>query len=93
MEKELERMRVELRKAAESDSEKVMANAERMSLAVVESAKMTAEQEVRKARETLKNEAVELAVQMAETMIREKISEKDRKRIVEDYLVRVGGMK
>jgi len=64
-----------------------------MSLAVVESAKMTAEQEVRKARETLKNEAVELAVQMAETMIREKISEKDRKRIVEDYLVRVGGIK
>lgn len=93
MEKELERMRVELRKSAETDSEKVMANAERMSSAIVESAKMTAEQEVRKARETLKNEAVELAVQMAETMIREKISEQDRKRIVEDYLVKVGGMK
>ncbi|MCX5872853.1 MAG: ATP synthase F0 subunit B [Deltaproteobacteria bacterium] len=93
MEKELDRMRVELRKAAESDSEKVMANAERMSGAIVESAKMTAEQEVRKARESLRNEAVELAVQMAETMIREKITEKDRKRIVEDYLVKVGGMK
>ncbi|MDA8407422.1 MAG: ATP synthase F0 subunit B [Deltaproteobacteria bacterium] len=93
MEKELERMRIELKKAAESDSEKIMANAERLSIAVVESAKMTAEQEVRKARENLKNEAVELAVQMAETMIREKISEKDRKRIVEDYLVKVGGMK
>jgi len=93
MEKELERMQIELRKSAESDSEKVMANAERMSVAIVESAKMTAEQEVRKAHESLKNEAVELAVQMAETMIREKISEKDRKRIVEDYLVKVGGMK
>lgn len=93
MEKELDRMRVELRKAAESDSEKVMVNAERMSGAIVESAKMTAEQEVRKARESLRNEAVELAVQMAETMIREKITEKDRKRIVEDYLVKVGGMK
>ncbi len=93
MEKEVDRMRVELRKAAESDSEKVMANAERMSGAIVESAKMTAEQEVRKARESLRNEAVELAVQLAETMIREKITEKDRKRIVEDYLVKVGGMK
>ncbi len=93
MEKELERMQVELRKSAESDSEKIMENAERMSVAIVESAKMTAEQEVRKARESLKNEAVELAVQMAETMIREKISEQDRKRIVEDYLVKVGGMK
>ncbi|MFH0960778.1 MAG: ATP synthase F0 subunit B [Pseudomonadota bacterium] len=93
MEKELERMRVELRKSAEGDSEKIMANAERMSSSMIESAKITAEQEVRKARETLKNEAVELAVQMAETMIREKISEQDRKRIVEDYLVKVGGMK
>lgn len=92
MEKELERMRVELRKAAESDSEKVMANAERMSAAMVESARITADQEVRKAREFLKNEAVELAVQMAEAMVREKISDKDRKRIVEDYLVKVGSM-
>ncbi|MCL5125272.1 MAG: ATP synthase F0 subunit B, partial [Deltaproteobacteria bacterium] len=83
MEKELERMRIELRKSAESDSEKVLANAERMSATMIESAKMTAEQEVRKARESLKSEAAELAVQMAETMIREKISEKDRKRIVE----------
>ena len=93
MEEELERMRVELRKSAEGDSEKIMANAERMSSAMVESAKITAEQEVRKARETLKKESVDLAVQMAETMIREKISEQDRKRIVEDYLVKVGGMK
>ena len=93
MEKELERMRIELRKSAESDSEKVLANAERMSATMIEAAKMTAEQEVRKARESLKSEAAELAVQMAETMIREKISEKDRKRIVEEYLVKVGGMK
>ncbi len=93
MEQELERMRVELKKSAEGDSEKIMANAERMSSAMVESARVTAEQEVRKAREALKNEAVDLAVQMAETMIREKISENDRKRIVEDYLVKVGGMK
>ena len=93
MEEELERMRVELRKSAEGDSEKIMANAERMSSAMVESAKITAEQEVRKARETLKKESVDLAVQMAETMIREKISEQERKSIVEDYLVKVGGMK
>lgn len=93
MEQELEKMRAELRKSAESESEKVQANAERMAVAIVESARVTADQEVRKAKAALKSEAVEMAVQMAETLIQEKINEDDRKRIVEDYLVKVGGMK
>jgi len=93
MEKELEKMRAELRKTADSESGKVVANAEKVAAAMIESAKLTAEQEVRKAKIILKNEAVALAVEMAETLVREKIDEDDRKRIVEDYLVKVGGMK
>lgn len=93
MAQELEKMRAELRKLAEADSEKVLINAERMSTAMVESAKVTAAQELRKAKIELRNEAVDLAVDLAETLIRERISEDDRKRIVEDYLLRVGGMK
>jgi F-type H+-transporting ATPase subunit b len=93
MEKELERMRAELKKSADAETEKVVAGAERMALAMVEAAKVSAEQELRKAKIALKNEAVEMAVQLAETLIREKINEQDRKRIAEDYLVKVGGMK
>ncbi len=93
MEAELEKMRGELRKSAETEKEKVIANAERMANAMVESAKVAAEQELRNAKIALKNEAVELAVQLAEALIRERINEDDRKRIVEDYLVKVGGMK
>ncbi|HMK35983.1 MAG TPA: ATP synthase F0 subunit B [Desulfomonilaceae bacterium] len=93
MEKELEKMRVELRKTADAESGKVLANAEKVAAAMIESAKLTAEQEVRKAKEALKNEAVILAVEMAETLVQEKIDSDDRKRIVEDYLVKVGGMK
>jgi F-type H+-transporting ATPase subunit b len=93
MEKELEKMRGELQKAAEGESQKVVANAEKMASAIIESAKIAAEQEVRKAKISLKDEAVTLAVEMAESLIREKISDDDRKRIVEDYLVKVGGMK
>lgn len=93
MEAELEKMRAELRKSAETEKEKVLANAERMANAMVESAKVAAEQELRNAKMALKNEAVELAVQLAEALIRERINEDDRKRIVEDYLVKVGGMK
>lgn len=93
MEHELEKMRDELKKSAETESQKVEANAERMAVSMVEAAKLAAEQEVRKAKIALKNESVELAVEMAESLIREKIGEDDRKRIVEDYLVKVGGMK
>jgi F-type H+-transporting ATPase subunit b len=93
MEMELEKMRAELKKSAEVESEKVLSNAEKMAATMVESAKVTAEQELRKAKIALKNESVELAVNLAETLIREKIDANDRSRIVEDYLVRVGGMK
>jgi len=86
-------MRAELKKSAEVESEKVLSNAEKMAATMVESAKVTAEQELRKAKIALKNESVELAVNLAETLIREKIDANDRSRIVEDYLVRVGGMK
>jgi F-type H+-transporting ATPase subunit b len=93
MEKELDKMRGELQKAADAESQKIVSNADRMAASMVESAKVAAEQEVRKAKIALKNEAVGLAVELAESLIREKINEDDRKRIVEEYLVKVGGMK
>ena len=93
MEQELAKMSAELKKASESDSQKLVATAEKLASSMIESAKMTAEQEVRKARILLKNEAVEMAMSMAEALIKEKINDQDRKRIVEDYLVKVGGMK
>lgn len=93
MEAEIERMRGELRKTAEVESDKIISNADRMAATMLESAKMAAEQEVRKAKTELRNEAVQLAVQLAESLIREKINEDDRKKLVEDYFVKVGGMK
>ncbi len=93
MEKEVEKLSAELRKSADAESAKIEANADKLAASMVEAARLAAEQEVRKARVTLKSEAVGLAVQMAESLIREKINDTDRKRIIEDYLEKVGGMK
>jgi F-type H+-transporting ATPase subunit b len=93
MEKELDKMRMELSKSAEAEGEKIVANASRMAASVVEAARLTADQEVRKAKAALKNEAVDLAMGMAEALVREKITDEDRQRITEDYLAKVGGMK
>ncbi len=93
MEQELEKLRAELQKSADAESTKIMANAEKMASGMVDAARLAAEQEVRKARATLQNEAVGMAVQLAESLIREKVNDADKKRIVEDYLVKVGGIK
>ncbi len=93
MEQELDKMREELRKAADAESLKVVSSADKMAANMIEAAKLAAEQEVRKAKIVLRNESVDLAVELAESLIREKIGEDDRKRIVEEYLVKVGGLK
>ncbi len=93
MDKELNKIRAELRKATEMESDKVVANAERMAKGMIDAARVAAEQEVRKARAALQGEASRMAVEMAEGLIREKISEADQKKIFEDYLGRVEGMK
>ncbi len=93
MAKELDLMRAEMKKSAEGESKKVGENADRMAKAMIETAKLAADHEVRKAKALLRNEAAELAVEMAEALIREKITEDDRKKIVGEYLAKVGGMK
>ena len=93
MEQEIERLKAELKKSAAAESEKVVANADRMAATMVESAKLAAEQEVRKAKAELQAESVDLAVEMAEALISEKIGDDDQKKIVEEYLSKVGGMK
>jgi F-type H+-transporting ATPase subunit b len=93
MEQEIERLKAELKKSAAAEGEKVVANADRMAATMVESAKLAAEQEVRKAKAELQAESVDLAVEMAEALIREKIGDDDQKKIIEEYLSKVGGMK
>ncbi len=93
MEQELAKMRAELAKASEAESKKLLEAADAMMFKMVDAARLAAEQEVRKAKAAVKNEAVDLAVELAEALIREKITDQDRRRIVEDYLDKVGGMK
>lgn len=93
MEEELGRMKAELAKSAEGEKRKVLLNADRMAEGIVEAAKIAAQQEVRKVRASLQNEAVDLAVATAEAIIKEKIGPEDHKKMVDDYLARIEGLK
>lgn len=92
MEQEIDRLKEELKKSADVEGEKIIANANRMAETMIESAKLAAEQEVRKAKAEIQAEGVDLAVEMAEALISEKIGDSDQKKIVDEYLSKVGGM-
>jgi F-type H+-transporting ATPase subunit b len=60
---------------------------------VVESAKAELAQDVRRARQELRREVSDLAVSVAERLIRKSLRDEDHRRIVEDEITRLQGVK
>ena len=56
----------------------------------VESAKAQMDSDVRRAREELRREVSELAISVAEKLVRRSLRDEDHRRIVEDTIARVG---
>lgn len=77
----------------EGDLEKsrMVAEAERYATKLKSDGEKIAAQEVRKAREILKEETVRLSVELAEKLIQDKIGSADQKRLAEGYLARLEG--
>lgn len=78
-----------IRKEAESEKERIIAEAKMTADKIREQAAATASQEVLKAKAELRGEAARLAVQMAEQSLRENIKKDDQDRLVNDYLTKV----
>ncbi|ABB33622.1 H+transporting two-sector ATPase B/B' subunit [Geobacter metallireducens RCH3] len=78
-----------IRKEAELEKERIIAEAKLTADKIREQAAATASQEVLKAKAELRGEAARLAVQMAEQSLRENIKKDDQDRLVNDYLTKV----
>ncbi len=78
-----------IRKEAELEKERIIAEAKMTADKIREQAAATASQEVLKAKAELRGEAARLAVQMAEQSLRENIKKDDQDRLVTDYLTKV----
>lgn len=73
----------------EAEKAKIIAKAEMVAVRIKEMAKLTIEGETKKAVQELKREVAEQATQMAEELIKKKITSGDQKRLVEEYLTKV----
>ncbi len=76
-------------KEGELEKQKIIESARAMSKRIEEQAKLTINQEVKKAKEQLQDEIVELATRMAEDIVRSNIGPDDQKRLVNEYVEKV----
>ena len=78
-----------LKEAAE-EQRKLVEGARREAHQLVESAKAQMESDVRRAREELRREVSEIAISVAEKLVRKSLRDEDHRRIVEDSIARIG---
>jgi F-type H+-transporting ATPase subunit b len=83
---EMEELKRILVEQGQVEKEKLIASAKEEAEKIRREAEITASQEFKKAQVLLRKEAVELAANLAETLLRDKVSEKDHERLLQEYL-------
>jgi F-type H+-transporting ATPase subunit b len=83
---EIDRVRQEMREAAESERKRILAEAEARRVRMEQDARLLIEQEIKAARETLVRETVRSAVASAEEILKNQLAPDDHDRLANDYL-------
>ena len=81
-----------LQQEGELEKGKMIEEAEKLARRIKSDSERIAAQEIQKAKETLKTQAVQLSLELAERIIREKFQESDQKRLSEKYLKQLEGI-
>jgi F-type H+-transporting ATPase subunit b len=89
LERELEGIRETSRERAETEREHILADARAAAERIRGEASTAIERELRRARERLRDEASELAVELAEGLLREQVTDDDRNRLLDEFIARV----
>ncbi len=86
---ELKAMEAKATLEAEREQERMRQETEALVAKLKLQARQMADQEVASAQRSLRNEAAKLAVEVAEKLVKENVSDSDRQRMVENYLEKV----
>jgi F-type H+-transporting ATPase subunit b len=89
-ESEMDELRRMLIDQGRREKEKILANAQKEAEKIRRQAALTAEQELKKARFMLRQEAVELAGQIATSILQDRIADKDHDALIRDYVEKLG---
>ena len=79
-----------IRREGELEKQKIIENAKQMAIKIEQDAEKAAEMEVAKARRELQQEAAQLAVDMAEKMLKKNFTKDDDTRLIDEYMQKVG---
>lgn len=88
-EEEIQGIAAMIKAQGEEEKKRIIADAERASVKMKEDAKARMDQELKKAKNELRLEASELAVQMAEDILKKKVTKEDHESMVREYLDRM----
>ena len=86
---ELDGIRNMSRERADAERESLLEDARRSADRIRQDAAAAVDQEVRRARATLHDEASKLAVELAAGILREQVTEQDRDRLLEEFIGRI----
>jgi F-type H+-transporting ATPase subunit b len=89
LEEELEVIRARSRQRAESERTQILADANATAERIRADAIAAIEQELRRSRAILHEEAADLAVERAENMLRQQVTASDRDRLVSEFIERI----
>jgi F-type H+-transporting ATPase subunit b len=83
---EMVRIREQARQRAESEREHILADASAAAERIRADASAAVDQELRRAREDLRREAAELAIEIAAETLRTRVTDADRSRLVDEFI-------
>ena len=89
-EAEIEDIYAAIKREGELERERILANAKEMAEKITQEAQKAADNEIAKARVELRREASRMAIEIAEDMLTKNISGDDQKRLVDEYMQKVG---
>ena len=89
LESELEAIRTTARERAESERDHIITDATTTAERIRSDATAAIDQELRRSRAVLREEAADLAVELAGNLLREQVSESDRERLVSEFIDRI----
>jgi F-type H+-transporting ATPase subunit b len=89
-EEEIGQIKADIKHEAELEKKRIIENAEKMAAKIKEDSGKTAENEIEKARLALRQEAAELAVELAGDLLKKNFNREDQARLVEEYKLKVG---
>jgi F-type H+-transporting ATPase subunit b len=89
LDEEVASIRGATRESAEHEAASIVAQAEETAARIRAGARVAMESEVRRARRALRAEAGQLAVTLAAEILRQRIADEDRDRLVDEFVARV----